>query len=277
MADDKRPGLKVMQSDISNMISYKKGRWVSQSSNIISERPVSLTVNNEFWLTFMCTPVDLEALGVGYLFNESIIQSHGDIASVRLCSGGEIIDVWLNMQVKKPEKWMITSGCSGGKTSIDEKRIVPGFIHPQNGFMIGPNTIERLMDQLIKSQVIYRKSGGVHTSILCDGDQVIFAAEDIGRHNTMDKLSGKCLLEQIIPDKPILLSTGRISSEMILKAYRIGALFVISRTSPTSLSIHMAEELSITLIGYARRDQFVIYTHPERILSSDERILIEAK
>lgn len=266
-----------MQSDISNRISYKKGCWVRESANIISERPVTLTVNNEFWLTFMCTPVDLEALGVGFLFNENIIQSLGDLASVRVCPGGEIIDVWLNKPVKKPEKWMLTSGCSGGETSIHEKRMMPGFIHPQNGFMLGPNKIEKLMAQLLESQVIYRKSGGVHTSILCDGEEVIFAAEDIGRHNTLDKLSGKCLLEQIVPEKPIILSTGRISSEMILKAYRIGAAMVISRTSPTSLSIQMAEELSITLIGYARRDQFAIYTHPERILPPDERILIEAK
>jgi FdhD protein len=277
MAHDQRPGVIVMQRDISNMISYKKGRWVSESSNIISERPVTLMVNNEFWLIFMCTPVDLEALGVGFLFNENIIQSVENIASVRVCSGGEIIDVWLNMPVKKPEKWILTSGCSGGETSIQEKRFVPGFINHQNIFMLGPNQIERLMDKLLKSQVMYRKSGGVHTSILCDGDEVIFTAEDIGRHNTLDKLSGKCLLEQVVPDKPIILSTGRISSEMILKASRIGTAIIISRTSPTSLSIQMAEELSITLIGYARHDQFAIYTHPERILSSDERILIEAQ
>ena len=279
MAYDQRVGLTLVQSKKTNTVFYNNGRWVNESTNIITEQPVTLLVNNESWLTFMCTPIDLEALGVGFLYNEKIIQSLADIASVRVCSGGDNIDVWLNAPVRKPEKWFRTSGCSGGETSIIENHFIAESINPQNGVILTPQKIGNLMDQLLKSQDLYKKSGGVHTSALSDGDTIILTADDIGRHNTLDKLSGKCLLERLNPKKRIILTTGRISSEMIQKVHQIEASIVISRTSPTSLSIQMADEFGITLIGYVRRDRFVIYAHPERILTStsDERILHEAK
>jgi len=262
-----------------NTISYNDGQWVNQKKIVITEQPVTLTVNNESWLTFMCTPSDLEALGVGFLYNESVIHSLKDVASVRVCPGGENIDIWLNSPARKPENWIRTSGCSGGETSIDGNRFSYGKIIPQNGVMLSPKQIDNLLDQLINSQDLYRKSGGVHTSALCDGESIIITADDIGRHNTLDKLAGKILLEKLNPAKRIILTTGRISSEMIQKVQQIGASIAISRTSPTSLSIKIADITGITLIGYARMRRFIVYTHPERILTSitDERVLNEAK
>jgi len=118
---------------------------------------------------------------------------------------------------------------------------------------------------LFESQELYHETGGVHTSALSDGEQVILSAEDIGRHNTLDKIAGLCLMENIWPDRRVLITTGRISSEMLQKAVRMGAKVIASRTSPSSLSIEMAEAWGITLIGYARRNRFNLYAHPERI------------
>jgi len=123
---------------------------------------------------------------------------------------------------------------------------------------------------LLSSQELYRETGGVHTSALSDGEKILIVAEDIGRHNTLDKIAGRCLMENIWPDERILLTTGRISSEMLQKAARLGADAVISRTAPSSLAVEMAESLGITLIGYARRDRFNVYAHEERIVTSDE-------
>ena len=256
-----------MQNSIIKIVSYHAGEWNQDQVYIISEQPVTLTVNNEPWLTLMCTPHDLKALAVGFLYNEEVIEKLDDIASVRVCAGGDNIDVWLNRSVKKPEKWIRTSGCSGGRTGIGKNKLRNGNAAPKNGGMLPANRIGALIAQLSAAQNLYRKSGGVHTSALSDGENIIIAAEDIGRHNTLDKLAGRCILEQINPARKIILTTGRISSEMIQKAGRIGATLVISRTSPSSLSVQMAKKLGITLIGYARRDQFTIYAHPENILS----------
>jgi FdhD protein len=119
--------------------------------------------------------------------------------------------------------------------------------------------------KLFDSQGLYQKVRGVHASALSDGKEILILCEDIGRHNTLDKIAGKMLLEEIQPDRKILLTTGRISSDMLQKAARIGSSMLISRTSPTSLSIELAEKAGVTLIGYARGRQFMIYTNPQRV------------
>jgi FdhD protein len=267
-----------VQSNNPITVTYNAGQWNVEHAKIITEHPVTLFVNNQYWLTFMCTPVELEALAAGFLYNEKIIQTSGDIASMRVCPSGDSVDVWLNRPVKKPDKWIRTSGCSGGETSIDEDILAHEPAYPKNMTRLPLRMIENLSTQLINSQVLYRRSGGVHTSALSDGEKIILTTEDIGRHNTLDKLAGKVLLGQIRSANWIILTTGRISSEMIQKAGRMGASIVISLTSPTSLSILLAEQLWITLIGYARRERFKIYTHPERILEymSDNGISSEA-
>ena len=112
---------------------------------------------------------------------------------------------------------------------------------------------------------LYARSRGVHTAALSDGKEIVVLAEDVGRHNTIDKVRGACLLEQIDPRGKILLCTGRISSEMINKAARMGCPIVASRTSPTSMSVQLAREWNITLAGYVRREQMKVYAHPERL------------
>jgi FdhD protein len=252
--------------------SIEAHSWTKTTSHVIVESSVSLTVNGEVWLTFMCTPIDLEALAVGFLFNEKLIVSCDEIASVRVCPTGDNVDVWLNHPVEKPALWKRTSGCTGGVTSIDANQPIAREFQQVNpdSTTISFEQITRLVDRLFEAQDLYRKSGGVHTSVLTDGIARYITGEDIGRHNTLDKIAGKVLLDQIDLEKKILLTTGRISSEMMQKASRIGASIVISRTSPSSLSIETALQMGITLIGYARRTQFRLYTHPERILDSQE-------
>jgi FdhD protein len=255
---------------------YIAGKWETVNDHAIVEASVSLTVNGEMWLTLMCTPVDLDLLAVGLLHNEGLIETAGEIASVRLCPNGDNVDVWLRHSVVLPKPWRRTSGCSGGVTAID-----PGEIAQQrpeslstatclnNGVILAPQQVCELISMLSDAQTIYRKTGGVHTSALSNGQKLLVVTEDIGRHNTLDKIAGKCLLDGIYPERRILVTTGRISSEMLQKAARIGSTMVISRTSPSSLSVQMAEQWGITLVGYARRDRFIVYTHPERILESN--------
>ena len=241
---------------------YVSGVWKTLTGEVIAEKSVSLTVNGDEWLSLICTPIDLEALAVGFLFNEGFIQSMEDVADVRPCKTLENIDIWLNQPIEKPRQWRRTSGCTGGVTSIDSHGQGSPVL---NGGTITPQQVCALISQLFDVQDLYRKSGGVHTSALSDGEQILIIAEDIGRHNTLDKIAGKLLMQGLQPRRRILMTTGRISSEMLQKAGRINASILITRTSPSSLSIAMAERQGITLIGYARRNQFNAYTHPERL------------
>ncbi len=142
----------------------------SVDSEIITETPVSLTVNGDVWLTFMCTPTDLEAMALGFLFNEGLIKNMQEVVQVRLCAAGDNVDVWLEHNAEKPDRWQRTSGCTGGVTSVDLDHLVPAD-GSQNGSLLTTKQINDLVASLFNSQDLYRKSGGVHTSILTDGQK----------------------------------------------------------------------------------------------------------
>ena len=98
---------------------YEFKKWEHFDAETIVEMPVSLTVNGKVWLTFMCTPVDVEALAVGFLYNEGIIESMEDVVDVRVCEHGDNVDVWLSHDAEQPTSWRKTSGCTGGVTAVD--------------------------------------------------------------------------------------------------------------------------------------------------------------
>jgi len=242
---------------------YEFNKWASFDAETIVETPVSLTINGEAWITFMCTPVNLEAMAVGFLYNEGIIEKMDEVADVRVCEHGDNVDIWLNHDAQQPTSWRRTSGCTGGVTAVDALAR-PDIIFDGSRPVFQPAVIEHLVEMLFDSQELYRETGGVHTSALSDGEKILVSAEDIGRHNTLDKIAGLCLMNNIWPDTRILITTGRISSEMLQKAARLQAPILISRTSPSSLSIEMAERYGITLIGYARRQRFNVYSNAQR-------------
>lgn len=239
--------------------------WEKVDSQVIREDAVSLTVNGNVWLTFMCSPTDLEALAVGFLFNETLIHSADEIVDVRVCASGDNVDIWLNHPLEKPAQWRRTSGCTGGTTSVDH-HCAPLLL--ANTDTISPEVLLENMSCLLQSQKIYHEVRGVHCSALSDGEMIRILAEDVGRHNTLDKIAGYMLLENLLLPRKIILTTGRISSEMLQKSARLGASVVMSRTSPTSLSIELADSLGITLIGYARRNSLQVYTHVEQLQTS---------
>jgi FdhD protein len=243
---------------------FQFSKWEALVSETIVETPVSLTVNGESWLTFMCTPTDLEALAIGFLFNEGLIGTMAEVGDVRVCDHGDNVDVWLHRSIRQPSTWRRTSGCTGGITAVDllaKPQVAFNSYHPR----VKPGVIALLVDMLFDSQKLYRETGGVHTSMLSDGEKLVVAAEDIGRHNTLDKIAGLCLMQDVWPRTRILITTGRISSEMLQKAAQLGAPILISRTSPSSLSIEMAERYGMTLIGYARRQRFNVYSNRQRV------------
>jgi FdhD protein len=243
---------------------YEFKKWEHHETDTIVETPVSLTVNGQVWLTFMCTPVHLEVMAVGFLYNEGVIEGMDEVADVRVCEHGDNVDVWLNHPAEQPTNWRRTSGCTGGVTAVD-LLAKPEVSFSASRLRVDPEAVGRLVEMLFESQSLYRETGGVHTSALSDGETVLLSAEDIGRHNTLDKIAGLCLMNNVPSEDRILITTGRISSEMLQKAARMRTPILISRTSPSSLSIEMAERYEITLIGYARKHRFNVYSSGHRV------------
>jgi FdhD protein len=193
-----------------------------------------------------------------------LITNLSDVEILHISKAGCCVDLWLNRIFEKPERKIITSGCGGGVTFSDpEAGIEP--IH--SGISLDPEMLRQTFRKLQPPNSLYARSRGVHAAGLLDPQtaELIVRVEDVGRHNTIDKLTGCCLKHGIETRDRVLLVTGRISSEMMHKAAMMGCPIVASRTSPTALSVEMAQAWGITLVGYVRQGGMRVYSYPERL------------
>ena len=235
-------------------------------SDIPSESLLTLFVNGREFVSLMATPTDPDALALGFLLNEGVIHRREDVRVLHVCKAGGCVDVWLAYEVPdSPRRQIITSGCAGGVTFDDLTQARPPLT---STLTASPAQLQRLMSALYNASALHERAGGTHTSALCRGEELLFVAEDVGRHNTLDKVRGLAFKAGADTRDGILVTTGRVSSEMLSKAHAMGAPIVASRTSPTSLSALMAEAWNITLVGYVRRDRLTVYTHPWRLLGA---------
>ncbi len=261
-----------------NNDSTEKVAYLSFSGSEIrpAEKPVvretawTIYVNGQELVTVLCTPHKMNFLVLGFLASEGIIQSLDDVGLLRVCEDeGNVVDVRLrNESLSLPQKRVLLSGCGGGVTFED---LTVSHTRLTSSLAVTPAQISKLMRYLKKSAEVYRTAGGIHASALSDGERLLIVAEDVGRHNTLDKIRGECMLRGILTKDRIILTTGRISSEMVNKAVGMETPILISRTSPTDLAVRLADSWGITLVGYARGKRMNIYTHPERIAPVEER------
>jgi FdhD protein len=234
--------------------------WGRTSAHLPSEMALSIHVNRQELVTILCTPTKLNCLVLGFLYLEGIISGIGDVASMQVCEEESRADVMLsNPEYKLPTQRTLTSGCGGSATFKTQGQRV------ESDLVAIPKEVLSLMKQLQEQMVLYRSCGGVHASALSDTKNLLLAAEDIGRHNTLDKIQGECLLKGLLTRDRLLLSTGRISSEMLLKAAKMQVPVVVSRHSPTEAAVSHARDLGITLVGHARGSRLSVYSHPERL------------
>jgi FdhD protein len=245
-------------------VSYKDDQTGLVDDAVIEEGLVYIFVNGQELATFMCTPHYLDELALGFMRSEGFIQSMDDIELLTLSDNGTCIDIWLrDLSFSPPSRQIITSGCGGGITFDD----LSGRQTPLTGGQtVMPAQVASLMKKLYLAAELYNEVRGVHTSALSDGQELLLVTQDVGRHNTIDRLWGQALKQDLPTEGNILLTSGRISSEMLNKTAKMGVSVAISRTSPTSLSVELARAWNITLIGYARGKSFRAYSVPERIV-----------
>ncbi len=242
---------------------YKQDMLHTVEGAVIEEGRVCIFLNGCELATFMCTPHHLDELAIGFLRSEGLIHRLADIKVLTVSASQSCVDVWLDdVTVKPPARRIITSGCGGGVT-FDDLRTCD--IHLNTHVTLSAGQINLVMKKLNQAASLYEAVQGVHTSALSDGQELLLVTEDVGRHNTIDRLWGRALQQGLATEGRILLSTGRISSEMLGKAVKMGVPIVISRTSPTSHSVELARAANVTLIGYARANSFRIYAVPERV------------
>jgi len=234
----------------------KGGRLDEVKGEVVREQPLTVYVNGERFLTLLCSPFQLEALVVGYLWMEKVVEDVAEIDRLDISEVDGRADVTLTHPVTLPTERILTSGCGGGITFRIDPRLFPRLRSTLRVTL--PQLAARLKD-LYGQACHYQASRGIHGAALADDRGLLVMAEDVGRHNAVDKVKGEALLKGIPTVDRILLSTGRVSSEMLLKAARMGVPVVASRTSPTEMAVGLAEQLGITVVGYLRPDSLNLY------------------
>jgi FdhD protein len=227
---------------------------------------LTIYIDGEELVTILCTPTKLTNLVLGFLHSEGIIAGKEDLLTMRVCEDDSLADIRLKKSgYRPPERRILTSGCGGGVSFKQEGKKVDSSI------VVAPEEVISLMKQLNQRAELYRFCGGVHTSALADTDGLKVIAEDIGRHNTLDKIMGECIMSGLETRDKLLLTTGRISSEMLSKALTMETPIVVSRSSPTDRAVSLARELGITIIGYVRGNRLTAYSHEERLKGAPEK------
>ncbi len=225
------------------------------------ELSLTIYVNGEELVTILCTPLKLNCLVIGFLYSEGIISSVSEVARLRVCEDEPVADVRLRQSKPSlPVRRILTSGCGGGVGFQTQGQRV------ESELVVAPEEVLSLIKQLQQQAQLFRACGGVHASALSDTRHLLVIAEDIGRHNTLDKIQGECLLRGLATKDRLLLTTGRISSEMLLKAARMQTPVVVSRSAPTGQAISLARDLGVTLVGYARGSRLSVYSGEKRLL-----------
>lgn len=246
-------------------LEYRRD-WTPIEAEVIEEALVTIYVNGLELATIMSTPLEQDYLALGFLKNEGFIEGMDEVSDVHVSRDGCCVDVWLKHSVAQPARVIITSGCGGGVT-FDDPSI--GIEPLRDDMRLDPDQLFDLMNKLHYRGSLYARARGSHGAGLSDGVDLLERTEDVGRHNTIDKLLGACMVKGIATRGRILLATGRVSSEMLRKGALMGCPIIASRNSPTSMSVSMAQAWNITLVGYVRRDTLRVYAHPERLGYAD--------
>lgn len=245
-------------------INKIKGEEVSRLEDIVvMEYPFTIYINDKELITLLCSPKSLKYLAVGFLYSEGFIKSFSDIKNITIDKEKGIANILLKEDKELVSKLFgkrtITSGCGKGTIFYN---IIDSFKSKpiKEDFSIKPKKIVKLMRQFNKKSELFLNTGGVHSCAIANFDDIILFEEDIGRHNALDKVIGKALVEKIDLRDKIVLTSGRISSEILIKAAKNQIPIIVSRSAPTSLAVEMARELNILLIGFVRGEKMNIYS-----------------
>jgi FdhD protein len=255
----------IVNLEINIFAKYGK-KFLEKEVELIIEQPLTIYLNDREFITLLCYPENVEELTVGFLKSEGLIFGKEDILKINVSKDN--LSVYVDAKVPKLseklyEKRIVTTGCGKGSIfyfALDSLRTQVIDIKKKWSYKL----ILEKMHEVNKTKGS-KSLGGLHVCGLFNGEQ-FFIREDVGRHNALDKIVGHCILQNINYDDCIVFTTGRISSEILLKASKINAGVVVSRSTPTNLAYDIAEKLNITIIGYVRGNLMTIYTAKDRII-----------
>lgn len=246
----------------------KDGASERIEDTLVAESPLTIFFNDQELVTLLCTFEHVDELAAGFLRSEGFLKSAADIESVKVNQDEAAVYVTSRKKALIAEqtfmKRYITTGCGKGTSFY---HLADAVINPvETTLRVKAEQVMQLMIQAQRMSDLFKTTGGVHSSAICNTEEILFFREDIGRHNSVDKLIGRCFFDGVPMDDKILLTTGRISSEILIKSAKLGVPVLVSRSAPTDLAVQHAGELGVTIAGFVRNQRMNVYTSPERII-----------
>ena len=243
------------------ILKYSAGEFEKVEDLLAVESRLSISINGHDVLSLYCTPLMVRELAVGLIMTEGIAEGLCmERMSILYEEDGVRVEAHADGEVRT-EGGVVTSGCVGGLT-FNKKLSAAAKDDP---FSIRADELTGIFRSFQKRSELFNTTGCVHSAAISDGQDILAFAEDIGRHNAIDKCIGYTLIEGIALSGKLMLASGRLSSEIVSKCARWGLPMAVSRSAPTALAVRIAEENGITLVGFLRGERFNIYSHAHRV------------
>jgi FdhD protein len=244
-------------------------RW-RVPDEIAIEAPVNIFVNEEYVITLLSTPRMQRELAIGWLFTEDVLQSIDQITRIRTTEDTVKVTTRHPIEAQKLQavsvSRLLTTACGLSTRKFYQVISQRDKASIQYKYRVQADQLPTMMEYLNQSQ-LFQTTGGVHAAALFHADRLLAVAEDVGRHNAVDKVIGAGIQAGIDFSQSILVSSGRQPADMVLKAARMGIPLVVSRAAPIRSGILAAENNGVTLVCFLRDQRMNIYTHPNRILT----------
>ncbi|MBD0382034.1 formate dehydrogenase accessory sulfurtransferase FdhD [Paenibacillus sedimenti] len=248
---------------------YNGAEMLEQEDVIAAEAPLTIKIDGEEFATLVCTPTDVIDLVTGFLAAEGLIRFVDQIETLTLEMDRGFAHVKLRhlhqLNHAMVSKRFIGS-CCGKSRQFYFHNDAQTAKTVRTSLQISIHQCFQLMRELQEQSDDFKATGGLHNAALCTADKLLLSRADIGRHNALDKIYGHMLRHRLPARDKLIAFSGRVSSEVALKAAKIGVGILLSKSAPTDLALRLADDLGITVVGFIRKDQLTVYTHPERIL-----------
>jgi len=236
---------------------------------IAGEHPLTLYVDKREVVTLMTLGQAPEALAIGYLRNQRLVRSIEEIAQVQVDWETDSVVVTTRKRIKGLEERMkkrtVTTGCGQGTVFGDLMEEIDS-IQLRDDVKLTEETLYGLLDAVRHRETVYKSAGAVHGCALAGGAEILYFVEDVGRHNAVDAIAGQMWLDRVDGSDKIFYTTGRLTSEMVIKAAQMRIPFLVSRSGLTEMGHRIASQVGITMIGRAVTKHYLLFTGKHRFV-----------
>jgi FdhD protein len=261
---------------------YQEGRLAASQDQVAVEEPLEIRLRGEPFQVLMRLPGWEKELALGFLYTEGIVRDLNEVISIHFCATAtdpllppNVVDVQLTDTAweRRGRRHLEVAYSSCGLCAKEAVSEICRTAAPvSSALTVNASWLLDCMGRMYQEQIAFQKTGGTHGVALATPEGAFFLlAEDVGRHNAMDKVIGRGLFQRRDLSRMVALLSGRISFEMALKAIRAGIPILAAVSAPTSMALNLAQELNLTLVGFARNRRLNIYTHPHRLTGLAEK------